>query len=81
MRRHIPVTTERLEELSNTASDIMQKNAEAAGTLKMIDATLEEHEKLFQGDEVWALRNAIRNIESAIEDAANITDSIEQLRR
>lgn len=77
-RRTIPVTTERLEELSNRASDIIQKTAEAVGTLKIIDEFLEENEATFQSKMVWALRNAIRNIESATEDAAEITDAIEQ---
>lgn len=77
-RRTIPVTTERLEEISNIASDIVQKTAEAVGTLKIIDEWLEEYEATFQGKMVWALRNAIRNIESATEDAAEITDAIEQ---
>ena len=80
MRRHIPVTIERLKELSSKASDIIQKNAEAAGTLKMIDAFFHEHETLFQNDELWALRNAVRNIESAIENAADITDTIEEFK-
>lgn len=77
-RRTMPVTTERLEELSSKASDIIQKTAEAVGTLKIIDEFLEENEATFESRTVWALRNAIRNIESATEDALWITDTIEQ---
>lgn len=77
-RRIVPVTTKSLEDLSTIASDIVQKTAEAVGTLNMIDEFLEEHEKTFQSNTVWALRNAIRSIESATSDAAEITDTIEQ---
>jgi len=77
-RRTIPVTTERLEAISNKASDVIQKTAEAVGTLKMIDLHLDE--KDFDSDVLWALRNAIRNIEGATDDGANITDTIEQFK-
>ena len=77
-RRTIPVNTERLEEISKTASSVIQKTAEAVGTLKMIDFHLEEQEISFDSDIIWALRNAIRNIDSATEDAGEITDTIEQ---
>lgn len=43
-RRTIPVTTKRIEDLSVFAHEIIQKAAEAEGTLKMIDAVLENHE-------------------------------------
>ena len=79
-RRTIPVTTKRLEEISTKASDVIQKTAEAVGTLKMMDVLLEENEEYFQSDMVWALRNAIRNIESATDDAGEISDTIEQFK-
>jgi uncharacterized lipoprotein NlpE involved in copper resistance len=76
----MPVTTERLEMINKTASDIIQKTAEAVGTLKMLEMTLEEHEKFFQSNELWALRNAIRNIEATTDDAADITETIDQFK-
>ncbi len=78
MRRHIPVTTERLEDISDTASDIVQKSAEARGTLMIIDTILEEIEHRVGTDVLWSLRNAIRSIESINKDAFEIVDDIEQ---
>lgn len=79
-RKTVPVTTERLEQISSTASKVIQKTAEAVGSLKLIEKALEQHDLFFQGDEIWALRNAIRNIDSATNDAAEITDTIEQFK-
>ena len=79
-RKTIPVTTKRLEEISKTTSSVIQKTAEAVGTLEMIALYLEEHEASFDSHVIWALRNAIRNIDSATDDAGDITDTIEQFK-
>ena len=75
--KKVPVTTEKLNEISGKASDIIQKNAEVVGILKVIDLAVEQLERSFDDDVVWALRSATRSLESAIEDAAHITDTIE----
>ena len=78
MRRSIPVTTERLEEINDSVSDIVQKTAEARGTLMMIDTVLEEIEDRVGSDVLWTLRNAIRNIDGVNKDALEIVNKIEQ---
>jgi len=77
---HLKAIDERLKEFSSKASSIIQKNTEAAGTLKMIDAVLHEIEDHTNSDMLWALRNVIRNIESAVEDAADISEIIEEIQ-
>ncbi len=78
MRRSVPVTTERLEEINGAASDIVQMSAEARGTLMVIDTALEEIEDRVGSEVLWALRNALRNIEDANKIAFEIVDKIEQ---
>ena len=77
MSKKVQATTEELNDISIYASDIIQRRAEAVGSLKMIDIALEDDEKRFQSDMIWALRNAIRNIEATTADAFNITEKIE----
>lgn len=69
-----------LKELSTKASSIIQKNGEAAGTLKLIEEKLFEEGTIPENHETWALRNAIRTIESAIDDAAVISDTISDMK-
>ena len=78
MRRHIPVTTRKLEELRSSASEVIQKNAEAVGILNMIEESLQQSKKRADSEMVWALRASYRMFNDAIEDAAHIIDTIEQ---
>ncbi len=75
--KKVPVTTEKLNEIRGKASDVIQKNAEVVGILKVIDLAIEQLAQTFEDDVVWALRSATRSLESAIEDAAHITDTVE----
>ncbi len=70
------------------ASDVIQRTAEAAGTIRILDASLEDMDTdsykergVFVSDELWALRNAMRNVEDATEDAGRITDLLEDVQR
>ena len=70
------------------ASDVIQRTAEAAGTIRMLDASLEDMDTnsykergVHIESELWALRNAMRNVEDATEDAGQITDLLEDVQR
>ena len=70
----------KLDEVIARASEIMEKTAEAAGTIKMLDMYLEETDTI-DAALSWSLRNVLRNIEGATDDAAKVVEVIETIQR
>jgi hypothetical protein len=67
--------------IEEKASDIIQKNAEVEGTLKILDYYAEAVLETIPDEVLWIIRHAYRTVESAIQDAGEISDTAESMRQ